>query len=323
MAPKPAFELPESRTGRDPLTREALAWLVYLHSGDETAKDWEDFQLWKATDEEHQKAAEVAEALWQRLGPALLKHGKTRNKLIPAALVAAVMLGAIAFADGWFGPPAAFFAEHQTGTGQIRHISLRDGSEVDIDTGTSFDVDATGRTITLYEGKVLVSVKPNPGAAFKIVAGTTTIQALGTEFSVSLESGSGDVVVTEHAVEVSQVSRDRSVAVRVPAGEMVAYTSQGLGQPRKADIEALTAWRKGELIADGLPLGAIAREINRYYSGRIVILDDDIRALPVSGSFDLADIDAFFEAIKLTLPVSIFRVPGLIVIRSNRSASLQ
>lgn len=313
---------PPDASPRDPLTREALAWLVKLHSGDETAQDWEQFQDWKATSEAHRRAAAQAEQLWERLGPALVRP-KARGRTIPLLLAAAIGLGAAAFAAGLFGPPASYFADYRTGTGEIRSVTLRDGSQVDLDSGTSFDVDVSHRTVTLHAGQIYVSVQSDPLRPFTVVAAEGSVRALGTAFAVRRDADRATVVVTEHAVRVTLGEEGSSRSAEVVAGQALSYSdAQGLGRPHPADVAALTAWRRGELQFDGWTLGDVVAEIDRYRRGRIVILDDAVRRLPVTGSFDTADTDAFLESIQIALPVTVTSLPGLAVIRRDPSRPL-
>lgn len=327
MAPprKPPFDLTETTGTRDPLTREALAWLVHLHSGGETAQDWEDFQDWKATDAAHERAAKQAEALWEQLGPALVRERKSKGPSVPVLLAAAIGIAGVLFASGVFGPPAAYFAEYQTSTGEIRRVTLKDGSQVDLDSGTSFDVDAAGRTITLYGGQIFVAVKADPKRSFSVVAGDGTATALGTAFAVRREDNATSVIVTEHAVRVSYANTSKGTKADevVNAGQAVTYSQQdGLGHPLAADVATLTAWRHGELVFDGRSLGDVVAEIGRYRRGGIFILDEAVRRLPVTGSAEIGDADAFLESIQLALPVTVISVPGLTVIRRDPARML-
>jgi transmembrane sensor len=322
LPPKAPFDLPASSQARDPLTREALAWLVHLHSGEETAQDWADFQDWKAADDVHANAARQAEKLWEQLGPALVQQRKSGNKTIPVLLAGAVALAGIAFAAGLFGPPASFFADYRSGVGEIRSVTLRDGSQVDLDSGTSFDVDVGHRTITLHTGQIHVAVKPNPDRPFTVIAGEGSVRALGTAFAVRRDGDGATVVVTEHAVRVTHAHGHESRSAEIAAGEAISYSPGGLGRARKADLATLTAWRRGELIFDGRPLGDVVAEMDRYRRGRILILDEAIRRLPVTGNFEIADADAFFESIQLALPVSVTVMPGLTVIRRDPARTM-
>jgi transmembrane sensor len=317
LPPKPPIQLPEAHRSHDPLRDEALAWIAHLHSGNETEKDWALFESWRRFDEAHGKAADKAEKLWQRLGPALTQGKGRRGPPIISLVVAALCLAGIAFASVVFGPVSSYFAEYQTSVGEIRSVMLRDGSSVDLDTATSFDVDIEHRNISLYAGQIFVAVKPDPTRPFSVRAGDITVRALGTAFIVRRDAEKTTVVVTESAVSVSH----GATSFRAMAGQSITYSSSlGLQQPKAAAVERFTAWRNGELVFDGQPLGDVVREMERYRRGKIIILDDAARRLPVSGVFDARDSDTLFESFQLALPVKILRIPGLAVVQSSGSS---
>lgn len=76
-----------------------------------------------------------------------------------------------------------------------------------------------------------------------------------------------------------------------------------------------TAWRRGKLIFNRRPLGDVVAEIKRYRSGQIVIASAGLRALEVTGVFELADPEAILRTIEETLPVHVTRLPFVTVIR--------
>jgi transmembrane sensor len=53
------------------LTREAIAWLLRLTSGEATVEDAEEFKRWHGQSPEHAAAWSEAVRLWRALGPAL------------------------------------------------------------------------------------------------------------------------------------------------------------------------------------------------------------------------------------------------------------
>jgi len=317
--PKPPFELPESEEDiRDPLAREALMWLAHLHSGEEKPEDWAAFEEWQEASDDHRRASAKAKRIWDQIGASLLTQRKPKTPKIPIIVVAAIGLAAASFFGGLFGPPASFFADYRSSTGEVRSVVLRDGSEVDLDTGTSFDVSDGDRTITLYTGQVYVKVKPNPERAFVVMAGDARAQALGTAFAVRRDGGRATVLVAESTVQVSaQVSAqgEGTRTVRVSAGNVVSLGAGApLGDPQSADVAALTGWRRGELSFNNRPLSEVVAELDRYRSGKIVILGSSIRNLPVTGSVDIGKVDQFLASLQVVLPLRVTRMPGLVTI---------
>lgn len=315
LPPKPPNSLPLSERTKDPLRDEALAWIAHLHSGDETEADWASFDAWRKFDAAHAQAAQKAEKIWEQLGPALTQ-GRRRNSIISSILVAVVALSSLAFASGLFGPPATYFADFSTSVGEIRTVTLKDGSRVDLDTATSFDVDAEQRHIVLHTGRIFVQVAPDPSRPFSVSSGDTTVRALGTAFVVRRDGDATTVAVTEHAVSFS-TQRD---SLRVQAGNALTYSAaKGFEQTRTIDVDTVTSWRRGELAFGERPLSDVVKEIERYHRGKIIILGDAVGRLPVSGVFDVRDTDTLFASIELALPVQVIRLPGVAILRWNSS----
>jgi transmembrane sensor len=227
-----------------------------------------------------------------------------------------IALSSLAFASGLFGPPASYFADFSTSVGEIRTVTLKDGSRVDLDTATSFDVDADQRNITLHTGRIFVQVAPDPSRPFSVKSGETTVRALGTAFVVRRDGDATTVAVTEHAVSFSS-PRD---SLRVQEGNTLTYSpARGFEQSHPIDVDTVTSWRRGELAFGDRPLSDVVKEIERYHRGKIIIVGDAVGRLPVSGVFDARDTDTLFASIELALPVQVIRLPGVAILRWNPS----
>jgi transmembrane sensor len=303
----------------DPLTEEALEWLVRLHSGEETAADWNSYHDWKAADAAHAEAAQRAERMWSRLGPALSSRRTPRN-VIGALLLVACLAGGGA-ATGAFGPLSGWLADEVTGVGERRVVTLADGSTVMLDSSTSVDIAYSGveRRVILRDGQIFVSVAPNPERPFIVEARQGAVRALGTAFNVRTEDTGARVAVTEHAVRVTYAGKS---SVDVREGEGVGYAAGGLGKPGIVDTNDVTAWRHGEIVFDSRPLGEVAAELGRYRRGTVVFTDASLKDLPVTGVFSTTDAESFFAALELTLPVHVTQLPLVTLIRRDPSRAI-
>lgn len=318
----------------DPVTREAVAWLVRTRSGTQTQQDHLDHEAWKAGDPEHRAAAERAEQLWDLMGPAFegkapatvkgKVHGKGQGKRqskghgrIPVVALALVGSAAALFANGLFGPPASFFADETTGVGERRSVVLADGSRVDLDTRTRFDVAEGGRGLTLHAGQVFVTVARDPTRPFVVRSGDGLIEALGTAFDVHLDKARTTVAVAESAVRVTAPALGALVSVvDVAAGQETSFApGTGTAAPQPTDLRARTAWRRGELRFDGRPLGEVMDELGRYGRGVVVFTDESLRRLPVTGVFRVENVDSVMNAVALLAPVTMWRLPWITIIR--------
>jgi transmembrane sensor len=62
--------------------------------------------------------------------------------------------------------------------------------------------------------------------------------------------------------------------------------------------------------------------MDRYHRGKIIVLNDEIGRLPVTGSFETADAGSFLRSIELALPVRVTEFPGFALIRRDPSRPL-
>jgi len=297
----------------DPLSEAALAWLVRLHDGTAAEADWAGYDTWQTASPAHQRAAREAEALWQSIGPAI-QRPQPRRKTGPA-LIALLALGLGLWLTTLTGLPRDWLADLRTGTGELRSVTLADGSQLLLDADSSIDIDiaAGHRRLTLHRGALQVQVSADPARPFEVLVAGGTIRALGTAFEVRrLDNAAARVTVSEHAVSVAYDGGLR----QVDSGQSLQFGPGLLSQSQAADLRSLTAWQRGRLVFDARPLGQVADELQRYHPGLILIPDEALRRLPVTGVFETADAEALVDAVAAILPVKVTRLPWLTVIRN-------
>jgi len=312
----------------DTVLRDAQQWFVLLRDGDASAEDRQRFAAWLAADATHRQAWDEVEHLWKRMDavvPALRLDALslrelsaprpvsvTRRTWMKQAAAAALVLGG---GGAWIAASTDLFADHRTAVGERRSIPLADGSRVDLDADSALSVafSDTQRRITLDRGRAYFQVARDAARPFIVTAGAGDVRALGTAFDVKRGSDSVRVAVSEHAVAVT-VAGD---SLRLTEGSVVDYSARGLGAVAPADIASLLSWRQDRLFFQDAPLGEVVADLDRYRRGRIVILDDSVAKLPVTGFFHAAQADAALQTIAATLPVRLTRLTGrLVVIRA-------
>ena len=88
------------------------------------------------------------------------------------------------------------------------------------------------------------------------------------------------MVVTESKVAVSARDDDKAI---VAAGQGVRLTEAGLGAVTDSVASTALAWRRSRLVFNNRPLGEMHAELETHRRGRIVILDDAVASIPVTG----------------------------------------
>ena len=300
----------------------AAFWFARLRDEDVSDLDRARFQAWLEADSGHAEAYADLERVWA--GFDLIDHDDQRlpaTRQIRAArwrdagvfryaAAASVALVVAVGAYGASGP--GLFADHATGVGEQREVFLQDGSVVHLNTDTALSVDfaEASRVITLHAGEAFFKVTTDPDRPFIVMAGGGRAEALGTAFLVENFEDHVGVRVTESRVEVAA---DDGTSVILSDGEGVVLTDAGLEAVTTGHDDAL-AWLEGRMIFENRPLGDVLEELDRYRRGRIVVLDDITRAMPVTGSFSVTDTDDTLDTIERTLPIKVRRLSDFLVL---------
>jgi len=206
-----------------------------------------------------------------------------------------------------------------TRKGEQRRVELPDGSAVTLNTDTAIRLafNADRRVVHLLRGQALFEVAHDPVHPFVVEAAGRQITALGTVFEVRLDPGRMQVTLVEGKVVVDRLTVNSatlgsiSPTTLVPGQELVA--EMGAAQQVSAvDLGTQLRWREGFVeFADSSLLDAVA-EINRYTTRPLVIGDDRVGALRVSGVFRTGDPERFAAIVSELLPVVVRQTPDRI-----------
>jgi len=292
------------------------------------------FAVWMDADPRHRIAYQQAERDWQhsRLladrdvgrtrklvrAPFLMRHS---THVAAASLGVVVLLGIGGVGLLRYGSPLelvspAQAATYETALGEIRTISLADGSQLTLDTATRVRVtlSASERKVSLERGRARFRVAPDGKRPFTVTVPGGNVVSRSTLFDVSVERGSPVVAVIEGRVDLTSTSD----AASHPARTLAAGQTADLGNadaPRPTS-PAETQWVSGMLALDGGPLGEAVAAINRYNRIQIRLAEPELARLSVTGAFQVRNPDAFARAVAATFGLGIDRTdPGVILLR--------
>ena len=203
---------------------------------------------------------------------------------------------------------------YETLRGEQRRYVLADGSAIHLNTDTAIAVSFSDgeRRLELSRGQALFSVAHDPSRPFVVAAGQMSVRALGTEFEVFLRGDDVRVAVTDGIVEVRESGKpaddpDR-LATKLARGQQATFTRVAVLQPvQTANISQVAAWRTGKLIFASTPLAEAVDDFNRYTEKQILIADNKLDGLRISGVFRNSDSDQFVRALAAQFPIT-FRV---------------
>lgn len=322
---------------------EASQWLLRLRSGAATHADADAFRDWCGKEPEQ---AALLSGTWSALRTAAeeIAHEiaeEKRGGVTPWAEAArkrrAVNTGrrafvgfAVAAGASWLAlrPPLGLWpsvgdlaADYRTGTGEQRRIALSERVSVELNTQTRVDV-LSARTaangIELLAGEAEIDAGA-PALAragnvrpVTVVAGRGRIEAAvarvnvrktGDQVCVTCISGSA---VLDHPV--------RRVSLR--AQEQVVYDDRRVDAIASADAAQVSAWRRGVLVFDGVPVSQVVAEINRYRPGKVILRNAALGRNRMQAQFPIAKVDDVLDMLAKLYGAHVTRLPGDLVLLS-------
>ena len=300
----------------DDLASQATLWVVRLTSGETTAEERTAFRRWRDESPAHEAALTKARQVWLALGPALdpvarerrtaIRFGRSsRIYALAASIMVCVLGGALA--------QQVYGHDYVTGAGQRRTLALADGTTVVMAGGSALDVNFKNgsRKVSLARGEAYFEVVHNPSRPFSVAAGKGEVEDIGTVFSVRRSGDGAVVVVARGEVEVVPAAAG-SPSAKLTADQAVAYGVAGPSAVRPANAADALSWTHGRLILESQSLADSVAEINRYYGGRLVLLDGGARSKRINGVIDLDNVDDWLAALASTHAVKIARVGALV-----------
>ncbi|MGE8061980.1 FecR family protein [Pseudomonas sp. NPDC089547] len=293
--------------------RAAYAWVVRLTSGDVQPGDVEAARAWCAQAPEHQQAFVEARQLWALSGQLQAPVRRRAPARQWALASAAVLVLGVGVALAWYGQ---WGADYRTGVGERRVVALSDGSRISLDAESAVDVELSERSrrIVLRKGEAVFEVAHDPARPFTVQAGEVQATALGTVYAVSREGSAVDVVVQRGRVAVS----DAAARVELAAGEAVGSDAGRMTARYGLDVDSALAWQQGRLVFEQAPLAQVLKTLERYRPGLLVIGDEQLRGLKVSGTFQLDRLDEGLATLEQAFPLSIRRYTGYLLVFKAR-----
>lgn len=334
-----------------PTAREqAEVWFARLLAPDCSAEERAAFERWRLARPANAAAYVATERLWQKLdglendeviGPlaaealqpepmndwtAAVERRRPqasaapprRRWHLPAALAATLLVAALGlrFAPQWWPQPEP---QHYRTAAEISHVTLADGSRMQMDVATQVDarLGRGARDLQLLQGRAIFEVAHDATRPFVVRVGTGQVTALGTRFQVDREGGQIAVTLMEGKVAVSQAGAKAGSAdeLLLAAGEQAVYSPQkAQWSSHKIDTGAATSWAQGFHTFSATPLAEAVREINRYSPHKLRLADPSLSTLALSGNFKTGDADAIASVLPEVLPVQVARAGDEIVL---------
>jgi transmembrane sensor len=238
--------------------------------------------------------------------------GSTSGRAVPAVRLgplwagaaAAALLAVCALVFFWGRAQETPTWRYATRHGEQLIQQLPDGSVLQLNTDSAATVryDSAERRIELVQGQAFFKVAHAPQRPFRVTAGITEMQAVGTQFEVYRKSDATLVTVFEGAVSVALARPPAGNAeprVRVSAGQQLEVRADSMpAVALPADLHRSGAWLRREIVFERESLAAVAAEFNRYGAKPIEIEEPAVRDLLISGVFSADDTETFVAFLR-------------------------
>lgn len=256
-----------NKTRLDPVSEQAIDWMVRLRAGKPDAALQARFNAWLAMDPAH---AQAWEKLQERLG----------------------------------GSFNTVLALDQRVPGQRQDFDLSDGSRLSLNADSAVDLqfDEQQRLVILRHGALVIQVEADPRRPLRVRTAQGEIRALGTRFLVAQEQDASRVVVLQHSVQArlfGGATRDLQEGQAALLSARQISVADG-DQRHRAD------WLSGRLNVLDEPLEQVVETL-RPYSRGFVRVAPEVRSLRVQGVFPLDDPDRTYAALAETVPIRVDR----------------
>lgn len=310
---------------------EAAAWLARLRSEERTAEDERGFRAWLAESEAHRAAFEVTNSIFEMAGAAErnVVRGRAGGQVSSRQVSRRHVLRAgVGFAAASMAGVTLYLRSgttYATEIGEQRSVSLEDGTLVNLDTESEIHVSMNEerRRVRLRYGRAHFDVAEDLTRPFQVIAGEQFVTASHGQFDVSRDGALVSVLLEEGPLQIAHESADAGIAAprTITPGQLVVFAEGKLVREERPAMERAVAWRYGRLAFFEESLVEAVAAMNRYTRRPIVIVDEEVAQMHISGNYSVGDPQAFATSISELLPVEVGVERSRITLRAATSGT--
>jgi transmembrane sensor len=300
----------------------AARWFVRLRASPITPRLDTRFRRWLAADPSNEVDYERHELAWELAAElandaeikvllaeaqsevATRKAPRTRRLMLSWAAAAATLV-AVVIGIGIYVQGPLFADVYITAVGEQRTVVLPDRSRMSLNTATRARVSfkRNVRIIELDYGEATFSVTPNAKRPFEVYAAHGRARALGTEFNVMSSSRGATVAVLSGKVEVTGPESLQAAPALLVRSQEVSYDAAHISAVQSANANRILAWHSGRIAFEDVDLEHAIAEFNRYTGTPIVLGDESLGTLRVTGVFRIGETDALLQSLNIAFGI--------------------
>jgi transmembrane sensor len=212
-------------------------------------------------------------------------------------------------------------ADYRTGTGEQRRLALSERVVIEMNTQTRINLlsaQSTQHGIELLAGEAdVVAAMPStarlePIRPLVVVAGRGRLQANLARFDVRRVDDQVCVTCVSGSVAFEHPQQQLTLT----AGQQLTYDDHRVRTVSQANVATVTAWRRGLIAFDGVPLAQVVEEINRYRPGKVILRNAELGKRNVHAQFFIARLDDAVNMIGELYGARVTTLPGNITLLS-------
>lgn len=227
---------------------------------------------------------------------------------VAACLLIISTIAGIFYFNNKSHPPTtnlATFQQMTTGSGEMKTITLTDGTRITLNNESrlKYPVTFNGATREVFlTGEAFFEVAHNPAKPFEVHTDELDVQVLGTSFNVKAYGGDKElsVSVATGKVGVLPVGAKDKTYMLLPGEELAYSRSTGKFSQSKIDAVDISAWQKGKFIFSNETLENITRQLERYYKVTFLFNNKSVLAKQISLKVKNQSISTVMKAMSIS-----------------------
>lgn len=202
---------------------------------------------------------------------------------------------------------------YSTRPGEVRELTLADGSHVTLNGGSRLETRLTGyrRHVALKSGEAYFDVAHDAARPFFVALSGGQVRVLGTEFNLSYLPQGVELDVYEGKVRLTGDERRYGDFTR----GMRASLDKGQVKPLSGFDPQGDDWRRGWIEPDHWPLERVVQALSRQSGLTIRFADETLKQKPIVGRIRLDAPEAQLEALALVHGFTVEKQGNVLTLR--------
>jgi len=204
----------------------------------------------------------------------------------------------------------------QTAYGEVRNVTLPDGSQVMLNANTTINYknwkQNSDREVWI-RGEAFFHVKKTiQKNRFIVHTGDFDVIVTGTQFNVNNRHHESTVLLKEGSVTVHSELKD----MQMKPGDYVEYNNTGL-QKKDVNSAPLLAWMDRRFIFENTPMKEVASLVSEIYGIKVTLADEATASSTISGIMPNDNLDVFLQALEALSEYDVLKTDKEIQIRKK------